>query len=48
VRPWHVNADWYYQHGAYKMKDKTMHRYADHEPIIVDVKLNAKNENHKL
>ena len=39
VRPWHVNADWYYQHGAYKMKDKTMHRYADHDPIIVDIKL---------
>jgi predicted extracellular nuclease len=39
VRPWHVNADWYYQHGAYKMKDKSMHRYADHEPIIVDLRL---------
>ena len=39
VRPWHVNADWYYSHGAYKMKDKSMHRYADHDPIIVDVKL---------
>ncbi|MCR5050376.1 MAG: hypothetical protein K6A36_04765 [Paludibacteraceae bacterium] len=39
VRPWHVNADWYYQHGAYKMKDKSMHRYSDHDPIIVDVKL---------
>ena len=39
VRPWHVNADWYYQHGAYKLKDKSYHRYADHEPIIVDVKL---------
>lgn len=39
VRPWHVNADWYYSHGAYKMKDKTMHRYADHDPIIIDIKL---------
>ena len=39
VRPWHVNSDWYYQHGAYKMKDKTLHRYADHDPIIVDIKL---------
>ena len=39
VRPWHVNADWYYSHGAYKMKDKSMHRYADHDPIIVDIKL---------
>ena len=39
VRPWHVNADWYYQHGAYKMKDKSFHRYADHDPIIVDIKL---------
>ena len=39
VRPWHVNADWYYQHGAYKMKDKSMHRYADHDPIIVDIRL---------
>ncbi|MBO7456360.1 MAG: hypothetical protein J6T71_00880 [Paludibacteraceae bacterium] len=39
VRPWHVNTDWYYQHGAYKMKDKSYHRYADHDPIIVDIKL---------
>jgi len=39
VRPWHVNADWYYQHGAYKLKDKSLHRYSDHEPIIVDIKL---------
>ena len=39
VRPWHVNADWYYQHGAYKMKDKSMHRYSDHDPIIVDLNL---------
>ena len=41
VRPWHVNADWYYQHGAYKLKDKSMHRYADHEPIIVDIKMSS-------
>ncbi len=39
VRPWHVNTDWYYQHGAYKMKDKSLHRYADHDPIVVDIKL---------
>ncbi len=39
VRPWHVNADWYYSHGAYKLKDKSLHRYADHDPIVVDVKL---------
>ena len=39
VQPWHVNADWYYSHGAYKMKDKSKHRYADHDPIVVDVKL---------
>ena len=39
VRPWHINADWYYQHGAYKMKDKSYHRYSDHDPIIVDLKL---------
>ena len=39
VRPWHVNADWYYQHGAYKMKDKSYHRYSDHDPIIVDLNL---------
>ena len=39
VRPWHINADWYYSHGAYKLKDKTMHRYSDHDPIIVDIKL---------
>jgi len=40
VRPWHVNADWYYQHAAYKNKDHSFHRYADHDPIIVDVRLN--------
>ena len=39
VAPWHINADWYYQHGAYKQKDKSLHRYADHEPIIIDLKL---------
>lgn len=39
VCPWHINTDWYYQHGAYKMKDKSYHRYADHDPIIVDLKL---------
>lgn len=39
VKPWHINADWYYSHGAYKMRDKTLHRYSDHDPIIVDVKL---------
>lgn len=39
VQPWHVNADWYYQHGAYRLKDKSLHRYADHEPIVVDIKL---------
>ena len=39
VRPWHINADWYYSHGAYKMKDKSLHRYADHDPIIVDINL---------
>ncbi|MBQ2519692.1 MAG: hypothetical protein II540_00215 [Paludibacteraceae bacterium] len=37
VRPWHINADWYYQHGAYRMKDKSLHRYADHDPIVVDI-----------
>ena len=39
VMPWHVNADWYPSHGAYKLRDKTYHRYSDHDPIIVDVKL---------
>ena len=39
VTPWHVNADWYYSHGAYKLRDKSHHRYADHDPIIVDIKL---------
>lgn len=39
VRPWHINADWYYSHGAYKMKDKSLHRYSDHDPIIIDINL---------
>ena len=40
VMPWHVNADWYYQHAAYRLKDKSLHRFADHDPIIVDIRLN--------
>ena len=47
VRPWHINADWYYSHGAYKMKDKSLHRYADHDPIIVDINLKSQITNHK-
>ena len=47
VRPWHVNADWYYQHGAYRLKDKSLHRYADHDPIIVDLNLKSKISNLK-
>ncbi len=47
VRPWHINADWYYSHGAYKMKDKTLHRYSDHDPIIVDINLKSQITNHK-
>ncbi len=39
VTPWHVNTDWYYSHGAYKMRDRSCHRYADHDPIVVDVRL---------
>lgn len=39
VRPWHINTDWYYSHGAYKMRDKSHHRYSDHDPIVVDVRL---------
>ena len=39
VLPWHVNADWYGSHAAYKLRDKSYHRYADHDPIIVDIKL---------
>ncbi|MBQ3673450.1 MAG: hypothetical protein II928_03125 [Paludibacteraceae bacterium] len=41
VMPWHVNADWYYQHAAYRLKDKSLHRFADHDPIIVDIRLNS-------
>ena len=40
VMPWHANADWYYQHAAYRLKDKSLHRFADHDPIIVDIRLN--------
>ena len=47
VRPWHVNADWYYQHGAFKQKDKSLHRYSDHDPIIVDLNLKSKISNLK-
>ena len=39
VQPWHINADWYYSHEAEKMRDKSLHRYSDHDPIIVDIRL---------
>lgn len=47
VRPWHINADWYYSHGAYKLKDKSLHRYSDHDPIIVDINLQSEIINKK-
>lgn len=47
VRPWHINADWYYSHGAYKLKDKSLHRYSDHDPIIVDINLKSEIINKK-
>ena len=39
VQPYHLNADYYYSRGFKRGLDDTMFRYADHDPILIYVKL---------
>ena len=39
VQPYHLNADYYYSRGFKRGLDDTIFRYADHDPILIYVKL---------
>jgi predicted extracellular nuclease len=42
VRPYHLNADYFYSRGYKRRLDRTMFRYADHDPILISIKLGEK------
>ena len=39
VQPYHLNADYFYSRGFKRCLDETIFRYADHDPILIHVKL---------
>ena len=39
VHPYHLNADYFYSRGYKRRLDKTMFRYADHDPILISIQL---------
>ena len=39
VRPYHLNTDYFYSRGFKRGLDKTIFRYADHDPILISIKL---------
>lgn len=39
VHPYHLNADYFYSRGYKRHLDKTMFRYADHDPILISIQL---------
>ena len=39
VHPYHLNADYFYSRGYKRRLDKTMFRYADHDPILISLQL---------
>ena len=39
IQPYHLNADYYYSRGFKRGLDKTMFRFADHDPILIHIKL---------
>lgn len=41
VAVYHLNADYFYSRGFKRGLDKTMYRYADHDPILIRVELSA-------
>lgn len=42
VHPYHLNADYFYSRGYKRRLDKTMFRYADHDPILISIQLGDK------
>ena len=42
VHPYHLNADYFYSRGYKRRLDKTMFRYADHDPILISIQLGEK------
>ena len=42
VHPYHLNADYFYSRGYKRRLDKTMFRYADHDPILISIQLSEK------
>ena len=42
IAPYHLNADYFYSRGFKRGLDKTMFRYADHDPIIIALQLGEK------
>jgi predicted extracellular nuclease len=39
IQPYHLNADYFYSRGFKRGLDATFFRYADHDPILIHVKL---------
>ena len=39
IQPYHLNADYFYSRGFKRGLDATIFRYADHDPILIHVKL---------
>ncbi|MCQ2328344.1 MAG: hypothetical protein MJZ59_03225 [Paludibacteraceae bacterium] len=46
VHPYHLNTDTYYRYG-YKYADTSMYRYADHDPILVGLRLRIGTDLHE-
>lgn len=46
VHPYHLNTDTYYRYG-YKYADTSMYRYADHDPILVGLRLGVGTDLHE-
>lgn len=39
IQPYHLNADYFYSRGFKRGLDETIFRYADHDPILIHLKL---------
>jgi predicted extracellular nuclease len=39
AQPYHLNADYFYSRGFKRGLDDTIFRYADHDPILIHIKL---------
>ena len=39
IQPYHLNADYFYSRGFKRGLDETIFRYADHDPILIHIKL---------